>query len=216
MRTHKRLIALSLALVAGLAACKDSTGSDKKTDNGSGSMSFSFTGSTTGSFSASGAFPTTSGVPTVQFAAAVRDTTSTGEPYMVLLGFQPTTSGRGHLVEFDFANSTAPQTLTLDEACYSHSTLTGCAIALVGLNYDLSTSSSVAGEESYFFDSGTFTVTSVDATHVRGTFTGHATDSDTGHTITVTAGQFDVPFVHPSAATLNRALVNRPSLLRTR
>jgi hypothetical protein len=210
MRTRPRILVLSLACLAGLAACKDSTGS---TGDESGSLSFTYAGSAAGSFSANGVFPRSSGVPTVQFAAAIRDTAN-GEPYMALVGFQPTTNGRGHLVEFDFANSTAPQTLTLDESCYAQDTLTGCAVALVGLNYDLSTGSSVAGEESYFFDSGTFTVSSVSADHVRGTFTGHATDVDTGHTIDVTGGQFDVPFVRPGSGVLSRALTSRPSLLR--
>jgi hypothetical protein len=212
MRTRRRILALSLASLLGVAACKDSTGSGGSKDNPSGTLSFSYAGSSTGTFSATGAFPKTRGVPTVQFAAAIRDTVA-GEPIMVLVGFQPTAGGRGHLVEFDFANIATAQTLTLDEACYSHQTLAGCALALVGLNYDLST---VAGEASYLFDSGSFTVTSVSATGVRGTFTGHATDPDTGHTIDVTGGQFDVPFVRPASSGLDRAIVDRPSLLRAR
>jgi hypothetical protein len=194
-----RLSALVASALA-LAACDgSSTGSSTTT----GSVSFHYAGSSSGDFSASGDVPRTGASPAVQFVAAVRDS-SGDEPIVALVGFQPVAGGRVHLVEFDMQDARGERTLSMAESCYDQSTLAGCAIALVGLNYDVSTSQSVAGEESYFTDAGTMHVTTATATRLQGTFSGHATELDSPGQITLTEGKFDVPFVPASALGLNR------------
>ncbi|MDB4948309.1 MAG: hypothetical protein JWM27_958 [Gemmatimonadetes bacterium] len=211
-----RRIRLSAAVVASALALAACDGGSTGPGSSTGSLSFHFAGSSAGDFSASGDLPRAGTTPAVQFVAAVRDS-SGEEPIVALVGFQPTVGGRGHLVEFDMQDLRGERTLSLAESCYDQATLAGCAIALIGLNYDLSTSQSVAGEESYLSDAGTVHITNATATRLQGTFSGHATELELAHEITLTQGQFDVPFVPLGALGLNRLpAAGRISLSRLR
>ncbi|HET6764882.1 MAG TPA: hypothetical protein VFH27_14455 [Longimicrobiaceae bacterium] len=215
MRTLHRLAAVTTALVLGLSACKDSTGNNNGGDGGltdtSGSVSFQYAGFTAGSFATSGTAPTAVGNHP-QFAAAQRDTAQ-GQAYIVLLGFQQRATGRTDLIDLEMAEPAGPATLSLADTCGTDTSIAGCAFAFVGLNWDLSTSSSLPDEQSYGVDAGSVQITSVSSTRIRGTFSAHALD-ESGHAITISAGSFDVPFVHGNAFFNRSPAVSGPSLLR--
>jgi hypothetical protein len=215
MRTLHRLAAVTTALVLGLSACKDSTGSkDNDPTNTSGSVSFQYSGFSAGSFFASGVAPTTASDHPA-FAAAQRDTLQ-GQAYIALLGFTQRSTGRTDLIELDMAEPTAGATLSLADTCGSSTSIAGCAAGFVGLNYDFTTSNPLPDELSYSVDAGSIHVTSLSSTRIAGTFTAHALD-DSGHAITISAGTFDVPFVHNNVFFPDRApVVSGPSLLRMR
>jgi hypothetical protein len=208
MTTHRPLAAAVACLLAA-GACSDST----LPGEGSGGLRFQFAGASTGtgSFAAAGDVPTRSSaaIPP-QFAAAVRDTAN-GEPLIILLGWQPTGGGHGHFVEMDLAESKSGETLSMSDLCLLHETLAGCALALVGIDWDMQSTTGVGGD-SFYFDAGSLTVASVTRTGIRGTFRGHAVDGYTGHSITITNGSFDVPFVRLTAASVDRL----PAAVRAR
>ena len=199
MTTHRPLAAATLVCLLAAGACKDATGPGGY----SGGLQFRFSGTTTGTFSAVGSVPTqaSASIPP-QFAAAVRDTAN-GEPLIILLGWQPTGAGHGHFVEVDLAESKSGETLSMSDLCLLHQTLAGCALALVGIDWNVQSTSGVGGD-SFYFDAGSLTVQSVTRTGIRGTFRGHAVDGDTGHSITITDGSFDVPFVRLTPASASR------------
>lgn len=207
MTTQRPLAAATFACLILAGGCKDSTGPGE----GSGGLSFRFSGASTGAFAAAGDVPTraSADIPP-QFAAAVRDTAN-GEPLIVLLGWQPTGGGHGHFVEMDLAESKSGETLSMSDLCLLHQTLAGCALALVGIDWDVQSTTGVGGD-SFYFDAGSLTVASVSRTGIRGTFSGHAVDGFTGHSITITDGSFDVPFVRLTAASVDRL----PTAVRAR
>lgn len=210
MIRSRRLAVLSLAAAAVLGACKDSTGPKKSTDNTVGTASFQYTGFTSGSFSASGA-PPTSSVGQPQFAAAQR-TDVGGEGIILLFGVQPTSNGRSSVLQLEMAEPSGPAALSLADTCGTSTSVAGCAFALVGFNIDVTTTDSVPGEQIFATDAGTVQITQISTTRVKGTFTAHATD-DNGHTITITGGAFDVPIVSTDNPSFGRQAAG-PSLSR--
>ncbi|HET6762598.1 MAG TPA: hypothetical protein VFH27_02975 [Longimicrobiaceae bacterium] len=186
MATHHTLATTSLGCLLLLGGCGDPASSDGTVEG----MAFGFQGAVSGSF-----------------AAALRDSRS-GEPLIVLLGWQPTGGGHGHFVQLDLPDSRGGETLRLSEMCLLQPTLAGCAIGLVGIDWDVASTGATRGG-TFLFDGGTLRVTAVTATSVRGTFAGHAVDSETGRSITITRGSFDVPFVTASALGIRLPAVAR-------
>jgi hypothetical protein len=206
MRRPHRILALAAAAVLGLSACKDSTGSDNRDD---ASVSFQYSGFASGSFDASGSSTTQSSTHP-DFAAALRDTVD-GVPYVAVFGFQPLSNGRTSLVDLEMVDPNTPSTISLDVDCGTSASQAGCGAGLIGINWDFTTQSSVAGEQAYFVESGTLVVTQISSSRVKGTFSGQASDEN-GNLINISGGSFDVPFVNSSSLFFASAPANPPLL----
>jgi hypothetical protein len=188
MKTTGIAAALLAAATLALAACGDGTGSGVEP----GSLSFTYTGARSGSYSATGTIRRTSDTTFARqpFAVAAKASFQ-GASFVSLLSYQPVTDQTGHLVLFDLAGVTGPATFSL-APCDTPD----CPFAAIAFDTDPN-----AGEDDsdlYVFDSGTLAVTSVSGGHLRGTFNGTATLLLGDATITVANGTFDVPLVSPS------------------
>ncbi|HSU12882.1 hypothetical protein [Longimicrobium sp.] len=183
------IAAALLAATISLAACGDSTGSSVDP----GSLSFTYTGARSGSYSATGAIVRTSDTTFAKqpFAVGAKGTLQ-GQTFVSILSYRPVTSSTGDMVLFDLANVTGPTVLSLDAGCVADD----CPFA--GIAFDTDPDASEDESDFYLFDSGTLSVTAVSGGRIRGTFSGTATEFFGDATITVTNGAFDVPLVSPS------------------
>jgi hypothetical protein len=193
MRRLHFTLAVAAAAVVGLGACSDSTGAKDRDST----VSFQYSGFSTGSFTASGN-ATNASQTHPAFAAAIRDTTDDAEPVVAIVGFQALENGRTSFIDLEFVEPSKPGDISLDDTCGTGTSHVGCGLALLAFNWDLTVDSAAAGEESYLVTGGTVHVSEISSTRVRGTFTAQAED-DNAHTITVTGGSFDVPFVSSSS-----------------
>ena len=201
----RRAILAVLAAAAALAACKDSTGHDGV---GSGSVSFTYTGARSGSYSASGEFERlgTSSFVKKSFATGVNVNDASG-PVIGILGYVPVTATTGHQVVLVLPPVTGGETLEIDPTC---ETVTFCPLGLV--SFDINPDTQFDDSEGYLFTGGTVHVTSATTDRVAGTFSGTAVDVTGTKTLTVTNGSFDVPILHESQflSDRRRALRVRP------
>jgi hypothetical protein len=188
MQTGSLAAALALAALT-LSGCGDSTGLGSKT----GSLSFSYSGARSGSFSASGEYRATTTSFVKQPFAVGSKGVENGVAFISVLSYQPVTSTTGDVAIVLLPNVTAPTTLSLDSTCDTDA----CPLAAVVFDTD----PDVDEDESdfYVFDSGTLQVTSVASGRITGTFSGTATEFLSDAAITVTNGTFDVPLVSQSA-----------------
>jgi hypothetical protein len=194
-RISAALAAASLAL----AACGDGTGSSVEP----GSLSFTYTGARSGLYSATGTIRRTSDTTFAKqpFAVGAKGTIQ-GTSFVSVLSYRPVTTETGDMVLFDLANVTGPTTLSLSSACDADD----CPFAAIV--FDTDPNASEDESDFYVFDSGTLNITSVSGNHLRGTFSGTATEFFGDAIITVTNGTFDVPLVSPSQVPLaSRATV---------
>jgi hypothetical protein len=185
------IAAATLAAAAALAGCKDSTGNDGP---GSGSVSFTYTGARSGSYSASGEFERvgTSSFVKKSFAAGVTLADPSGQ-YIGVLGYVPVTATTGNQAVLVLPTVTGGETLTLDPTCES---TTFCPLGLI--TFDLNPDAQVDDSEGFLFSDGTVHVTSVANGRIKGTFSGTAVDITGTKTLTVTSGAFDVPLLQQS------------------
>ncbi|HEX8906038.1 MAG TPA: hypothetical protein VF771_14415 [Longimicrobiaceae bacterium] len=186
----KQTIRLAAALAAAaitLAACGDSTGNSEASP---GSLSFSYTGARSGSYSATGAFRQTSDSTFAKqpFAVGARGAES-GFTYISLLSYQPVTAEEGDMALFILPNVTSPATFPLSASCET----ADCPFA--ALIFDTNPDASEDDSDLYLLESGSVNVTSVSSRRMRGTFSGTATELFGDASITVTNGSFDVPLV---------------------
>jgi hypothetical protein len=186
--------ALLAAAALALAACGgDGTGSSVEP----GSLSFTYTGARSGSYSATGSIRRTSDSTFARqpFAVGAKGSLQ-GTSFVSILSYQPVTAETGNMALFDLANVTGPTTLSLSSACDADD----CPFAAIV--FDTDPNASEDESDFYLFESGTLNVTSVSGNHLRGTFSGTATEFFGDATITVTNGTFDVPLVSPSQVPL--------------
>jgi hypothetical protein len=209
MKTGMLAATLAAATLA-LVGCKDSTGND--TPIAAGSLSFTYTGARSGSYSTSGAVLAQNGGGFVkqQFATAVRFT-QPGQNSVGVIGYVPVTPSTGNEVIFAFPSSGIGQTVAFTDNCNT----TGCALGLIvfDTNPDLQEDNSVP----FFLTSGTLQVSAVTNDRITGTFSGTAEDVAGVQTITVTNGSFDLPLVDQSRfPSLDRAAAPTRTFQRLR
>ncbi|CAN5652555.1 hypothetical protein BH23GEM1_BH23GEM1_04320 [soil metagenome] len=169
----------------------------------SGSISFTYSGSETGSFQATGRLDPFRSGPYRDGAAAIRDRYA-GVETMIVLGIQMRSSVRADLLFLSFPAVTTPQTLPLsDFECPSGGG--PCTLTLYGNSFGINVPVASGppvfffdAENDYHFTGGTVTVASVTGARITGSFQGTAETqpfSGPPRVITVTNGRFDVPIV---------------------
>ncbi|MCR4338757.1 MAG: hypothetical protein NUW01_02605, partial [Gemmatimonadaceae bacterium] len=153
-----------------------------------GSMSFTYSGSESGSFSVSEpAGPRTTGVTGVKFD---------GPPNLLFVaGISMQSSTHGDILELILSNVMAPRTLSLDDDC--DSTTGDCPLGFFSRNVDASLIGD-PGDLPFIFTSGSVTVTLITSERIAGTFQGTAKTlvlEGTPRVVTITNGKFDVPLM---------------------
>jgi hypothetical protein len=180
-----RFLPLLLVLLLPLTACgkDDPVGPDPK-----GTLSFTYSGDISGTFSASGEpKPDAGDFPQTEFAAAQAENGN-----VLIIGLRPTQQPKFDYFGIALEGVTSPKTV---QVCAQP---TGGACPAVfylrGFNGNGDTF-----DQAYVFTSGSVTISEINAERVRGSFQGTAIfisgsgQPSFGRTITVTNGQFDVP-----------------------
>jgi len=209
MNTHQIIKAALAGAVALLAACGDSTGSSN-TATGSGSLSYTYTGARSGSYSANGEFQqnTTSFVKQ-PFAVGVRSQQA-GLSAISIVSYLPVTSTTGHMVLIGIPELSG--TGNIDLSGTSCSSLCPLALLLFDTNPDLEEDDS----QLFGFTGGRVSVTSNSGGHLRGTFSGTAENFAGDSVITITNGAFDVPIRNESSLNLDRAVARPVRMMERR
>ncbi len=177
MRSRYTLLAASLV---GLVGCSDSsTGSSGL----SGTLSFSYSGDLSGSFSATGSLPL-SGQNTVAWAVGGRDA---AEEWVAAQASQPQSGGTYNYVIVIIPRITVG-TSNIDANCSAAT----CAAVLfeLGVNDGAGTS-----QQTCFLDAGTVAITSISGRRAQGTFSGTGTcisSVNANSNVNITGGTFDV------------------------
>ncbi|HET7229508.1 MAG TPA: hypothetical protein VFJ16_05865 [Longimicrobium sp.] len=203
---NRKLLKTAMAgAVALLAACGDSTGSS---GSGTGSLSFSYSGVRSGSYSATGEFKGgNSNFDGKPFAVGIRAIQPTGS-VLALISYQPVTSSKGNVVVFALPNISG--TGSIDLTCAS-ADFTTCAFASVIFDTDVTVEEEDG--QTFLFTSGTVNVTTNSGGHLRGTFSGTAENFEGDSVITITNGTFDVPVRKDSDLSLDRSVARTTRLL---
>jgi len=196
MRTRLHAAVLTLLLASGaLGACRDGTG----IDDSPGSIGFDFAGSASGTFAARGTAPVVAPgaeYPYVSFTSAVR----LGTAGITLNAYQDLGGHRGNRIFIHLREPAAGATLNFQGLYCGDAPGVRCALGRFDRDVDLNHPSFDTPQMTFL--SGTVHVTSVTATRIRGTFSGHAEDvllrletPDTPPPATadVVHGTFDVP-----------------------
>ncbi|HXG70972.1 MAG TPA: hypothetical protein VNJ04_10230 [Gemmatimonadaceae bacterium] len=188
MQLKHLLVGLGVALVA---CGGDTTAPDNLAT--SGSLSFSFSGGTAGSYSATGLPPTngTGALGTSPWAAGVRDD---AKQAILVLGTVPKTSTTWDLAVVGITRLTVGSN-TINSSCTA-ALCTGVTVAF-GANQASSSFTLLCP-----LTTGTVTISSVSSTRATGTFSGSGsciTMSGSSSAFTVTGGTFDVPLVADTA-----------------
>jgi hypothetical protein len=188
--TLKRLLGTA-TLALALAACNnDSTGS---ADNPPGSLSFTYTGTETGSFAASGAFDPDANQLSDYAVASILGS------QIVVIASDTLGTGRGNL----FAIYAPPATGVT--TCAPGSSQISCRIGGEFITAVSSNPNEGFGE-SYFGYVGTVEVTELANNRVRGTFSITLESEDSGSQVEIRAGSFDAPLVSSLQFNPNRSL----------
>ncbi len=191
--TRSLLSALALAVLA-LPACRDSTsGSTPSPD--SGSVSFSYTGAVSGSYSVAGELEVeSSGAPRYRsFAAAIDE--FRGATHLVhLIAGRPRGGGLGDLVSMELPNP-AVRTYDVTLDCDRD-----CTYVSFSLDAGWDTENSGIDGRHFGMDDGTVQINDVSGGRMRGTFSGSLVDEGdrlngvaNPRRIQVQNGVFDVP-----------------------
>jgi hypothetical protein len=190
----RRLSGVFLLAVAALGACRDGTG----IDDSLGRVGFDYTGTASGTFLARGPAPVAApgaGYPYVTFTSGFRSAAGG----ITLHAYQDLGGHRGdHLVIY-LHKPVAGMTFLL-QGTYCGDASANCALGLFERGIDLHSYVNDAAQMTLL--SGTVRVTSLTATRIRGTFSGHAEDvrlrletptTPPAATADVVHGTFDVP-----------------------
>lgn len=189
MKTRQLLLAASLAVLAGC-------GSDKVTTvtGFNGALSFTYTGSGTGSisgsFSATGSLPASSANQmTQQWAAGVLSNSDGGVYGDAAV---PATASTHHFFGF-FINRT-----TVGSSTINTTTCTSASCPEVFFLFGAPNSGSSLSAQTCSIDAGTIAITEITSTRVKGTFSGTGqcfTPSFATTNITISNGTFDLALV---------------------
>jgi hypothetical protein len=169
-------------MLATLASCSDSSGPS----GFNGTVSFTYSGATTGSFSASGGIP--SGAPeTEEWAVGFR---SDEEQLVGATAIVPRSS-----TKHDFFFLQLPRLTVGSSTITDNCTAENCAAVVVDLNVD-----NTSGDSDFFcgLTQGTITITSISSTRVEGTFNGTGeciTTAPNAVAFAITNGSFNVALV---------------------
>jgi hypothetical protein len=182
MRSKNALLAASLALLIG---CSSDAVSPSAL---SGTLAFSYSGGSSGTFSATGAL--SAGTSATGYAVGGRDQTNTGT---VVLASFPRTATTSDIVSLFIPRLTSGSS-TVDVACVT----TTCA----GLSVTFGSANAGGGSfvQLCFLTTGTLTITTISSSRATGTFSGTGdcfsqTALGTTSAFTVTGGTFDVAIV---------------------
>jgi hypothetical protein len=180
-----------IAVVASfglLASCSD----DKVGPGGvvTGSFSFNFGGGISGTYSASGTFPTNASQQSTSNWSAGQIETSENQ---VWVAAAVPASSTTHNYALLITDRTTVGTSTIVSSCSA----SNCAdfIFLFGAS---NSSTAIDPAQTCFLTSGTINITSISSTRVTGTFSGAGncvSSSNVTTSFTVTSGTFDVPLV---------------------
>jgi len=179
----RRAFFSALSLFA--AACSDNESNGPTSL--SGSASFTYSGGVSGSFTATGAVPT-SGLETSAWAAGERDATN---QVLTVEAFMPRNSST-HDVLFISANRLSVGTSTITSSCSSN------VCTVVSLTYAASNTTS-GYDTACFLTTGSVTISSISNSRASGTFSGTGTciplSGGANSSFTITGGTFDVALI---------------------
>lgn len=187
MKTYRTLLALPLLAVTSFAlGCG---GSDSPTDptGNSGSVSFSYSGAISGSYTATGAVQWMGFMPQFgTFAVGFWEDNELG-----ILASRAGTASRSDVFSLDVENIAGPRTVAISADC-----ITNCAYVafLPNLNWNTFDSDRLC-----YLESGSVQVTAINAQRAQGSFSGQgvclSVADETEGTFTITNGSFDVPIM---------------------
>lgn len=186
----RKLFPFLLALLLPLAACGDDNGTGPEEEIGS--LSFSYTGDTSGTFSVSGEpRQDSNGNPIGEWAVA--STSSGGE--LFIAGLRPTQGAKMDVMFMQLSGVTGPTTIAV---CINPAQITDeCPQIFFAQGFN---GNGETFDRGYFLLSGNVTISAMSSERVRGSFQGTAilidpttAQPNLGRTITISNGQFDVP-----------------------
>lgn len=175
-RNALSLVTVALALLAG---CKDSTGSSTHDR-----VSFTYSGSRSGSFSASGPVPSTNAPWANAFAGA----SSASDGYTVS-AYAPSTATVGSRLVLLTDQAGGIGTYSSD--CSDIGPTDRCFFGVVKFDWDGSAPPGTSNGVTFGTEHVTLNITSLTATRMKGTFSG--TFVNGSQRITIPDGTFDVP-----------------------
>jgi hypothetical protein len=193
-------LAVAFGSVLALAAC----GGDGPTDPGppetGGTVSFSFSGDQSGSFSAAGLIQGSPENPAFGTWAAAG--WSQEDQQLAVAAFRARTAPAGDVFVLALGNTTGTGTVTLNGAPCLQGEEDGCAMGMLGFDVRQLGEFDPTNDRVYAVMSGTVTITMYTADRLRGTFSGTAvhlldlfTSAPEPRTLTIANGSFDVPLI---------------------
>jgi hypothetical protein len=192
-RTTARTCA-RIAVTAFLAGCGDAGG--PVVPDPAGSLSFSYSGAVSGSFTATGELSLLEISPEPQTgAAAMRE----GD-MLVIAASHVRDDGRADLFTITLSGAHQPGAYALDAAGCAQQPPTSCRLAMLLRDVEPAALGRPGLlDEAYIFVLGQVTITALSSARVRGTFhaTGFSAAAAGQPPVTLTNGSFDVPVVTP-------------------
>lgn len=188
MPIRLRAAALALAALALVGGCKDASGPDLGPDEGT--MGFTFSGDTAGTFSARGVPPT--GAPYADSYTRGFIEPTDGNTY--LIGYQG--PGAGERLVLILAGVPEAATGTVVSCAEAQSLAQPCFHATFYLGFNPGVS---GGTKVYQSSTGTLRITENGPERIRGTFSA-GVSRQTGPSVTISNGTFDFPLPTGPAA----------------
>jgi len=200
-RTHAALrLAVALGVALTLAACDGGGPGDPNPPETGGTVSFTFSGDQSGSFSAAGMRQGSPENPAFGTWAAAG--WSQEEQQLAVAAFRGRTAPAGDWFVLGLGNTTGTGTVTLDGAPCLEGEEDGCAMGILGFDVREPGEFDPTNDRVYAILSGTVTITTFTADRLRGTFSGtavhlldHFTSAPEPRTLTIAGGSFDVPLI---------------------
>lgn len=202
MKTHRTSLLSIFAVAVLIAGCdRNPTIPDPEP-----TTSFSYSGDRTGSFQVQGttALPSSGELPYATWTAGLRNANGTLAVAALQAGDSP--FANTFVLALHRISEPGTYAITPEPECRP-TTPTSCVVGHLafGMNWF---DRSRAPSASYLIESGSVTVTAIDAERIRGTFVASTRPTASGSvTLSLTNGSFDVPIVRTDAA--------RPALVST-
>lgn len=201
----KNTLLACAAAVLALAACGDSTGSG----GAAGTVSYTYTGSRNGSYSAHGTFGVSAGT-FIRREFAVATMFNTGTDALGIVAYHPVSTSHADVALITIPHPSGPGSWQVS--------FNGCQLDCAELGFVFNLNGLAAGSEAettYYMDHGTVTLTSLSATHAEGTFQGIAVNfSGAADSIVITNGKFSVPISAEASVLAPSKSPEGPNLLR--
>lgn len=201
----KNTLLACAAAVLALAACGDSTGSD----GAAGTVSYTYSGSRNGSYTAHGTFGLSAGT-FVRREFAVGTLFNTDDAGLGVIGFDPVSTSHADVALITIPHPAGPGTWQVS--------FNGCQLDCAVLGFVFNLNALAGGSEAettYYMDHGSVTLTKLSATHAEGTFQGTAVNfSGAADSIVITNGKFNVPISAEASVLAPSKSPESPGLLR--